>query len=43
MMVMFGNAPVPWGAMWSKENEYYVGRCPGLGVVVITAWKHYTL
>jgi hypothetical protein len=35
MMVKYGDTPVPWGSMWSDEDEYYVGKCPWFGVPAI--------
>lgn len=26
-MIRYGETAVPWGAMWSTEDEYFVGEC----------------
>lgn len=35
MLVTYGDSPVPWTAMWSGEDEYFVGICPYFGVPAI--------
>ncbi len=34
-MITYGNAPVPWTAMWSGEDKYFVGMCAAFGVLAI--------